>query len=331
MSRIYTPASEDEWFSKLIEMAFPLDSEKIDMGAAYLFKDRYLPDSIYKYRKVNDYSIKNLKEDTVWLSDTSGFNDPYDCGVTANYMLLHNDLAYIKQLIDPDISDIELDEIIKAIFTNDDPIDFLAEKMVEYTLKDLPIDFKMEQKSIMLKEMRSAMDNLAKRVSKMASENFKICSFSERRDSMLMWAHYADNHKGFCIEYDLKGISDISDPRRCFLFPVVYSENLFDATDLYYGGEDIKKNQLYLLRAALIKAIDWSYENEWRLVFLKVSDSTKTTENMGKPKALYLGSEICPNDQESLVNICIDKGVPIYKMQHHHSKFLMQPVALDEL
>ncbi len=29
-----------------------------------------------------------------------------------------------------------------------------------------------------------------------------IC-FSERSDSLLMWSHYADNHNGICIEFDI--------------------------------------------------------------------------------------------------------------------------------
>ncbi len=38
-----------------------------------------------------------------------------------------------------------------------------------------------------------------------------------------MWAHYADNHQGFCIEYDL---SNESEGRTAPLFPVIYSESM---------------------------------------------------------------------------------------------------------
>ena len=31
-----------------------------------------------------------------------------------------------------------------------------------------------------------------------------IACFSESKDSPTMWAHYADNHKGFVLEYDFK-------------------------------------------------------------------------------------------------------------------------------
>jgi hypothetical protein len=37
--------------------------------------------------------------------------------------------------------------------------------------------------------------------------NIKITCFSEELFSMPMWSHYANNHKGFCIEYDFTRLS----------------------------------------------------------------------------------------------------------------------------
>lgn len=49
-------------------------------------------------------------------------------------------------------------------------------------------------------------DKLYKCIQKKIFEEFqkyiKIACFSEYKDSMLMWSHYANYHKGFCIEYD---------------------------------------------------------------------------------------------------------------------------------
>ena len=41
--------------------------------------------------------------------------------------------------------------------------------------------------------------------------NVKIICFSEVYDSMLMWSHYADNHKGFLLAYD---INDLKNSKR---------------------------------------------------------------------------------------------------------------------
>lgn len=80
-----------------------------------------------------------------------------------------------------------------------------------------------------------------------------------------MWSHYADNHKGFCIEYDVKTIL-YSDFRSRFLFPVIYSEQVYDATQHLSKSLNHKSfNSLHLNMAGLIKAVDWSYEKEPKL------------------------------------------------------------------
>ena len=81
---------------------------------------------------------------------------------------------------------------------------------------------------------------------------------------MLMWAHYASYHQGFCVEYDLSNIEPL-DYRKRFLFPVTYSDDVFDATEHYKKDmDDENYNNIYLARAALVKAKDWQYEKEWR-------------------------------------------------------------------
>lgn len=71
----------------------------------------------------------------------------------------------------------------------------------------------------------------------------KIACLSENIKSPLMWAHYANNHKGFAIAYDFRG-NNISQCANCMnrscsniklatIYPIIYSDNRFDATQ--YG------------------------------------------------------------------------------------------------
>ena len=57
----------------------------------------------------------------------------------------------------------------------------------------------------------------------------KVCSFSEVHDSILMWSHYSDHHRGLCIEYDLSPLRYHHAFRRN-LYPVFYSADLYDLT-----------------------------------------------------------------------------------------------------
>ena len=54
--------------------------------------------------------------------------------------------------------------------------------------------------------------------------SYRICCFSSRYDSILMWSHYADENKGICVEYDL-GLLDHSNPILRHIYPVIYGKD----------------------------------------------------------------------------------------------------------
>ena len=44
-------------------------------------------------------------------------------------------------------------------------------------------------------------------------ENTWICSLSKIKDSLLMWSHYANNHKGVCVELNMAHVIKYLDGR----------------------------------------------------------------------------------------------------------------------
>jgi Protein of unknown function (DUF2971) len=244
-------------------------------------KIKYMPKSIFKYRKVDLYSIENLRNEKIWLASPKDFNDPYDCSV------------YLD---------------------------------IEKTLKEGPKQFDSSNELIDPESKSQIKDDDVVKVSDHLANTFKICSFYERVDSMLMWEHYADEHRGFCIEYD---VTEIDSSKHYNLFPVIYSDQMFDATNHYIkvGVED-DFSKTYLTRAAISKAKDWAYEKEWRLVAEREkfeSDEVirKCLQTLWKAKAVYLGSRMKPANEEILVNLCKEKGITPYRMQRDISEFCM--------
>jgi hypothetical protein len=151
----------------------------------------------------------------------------------------------------------------------------------------------------------------------------KICSFSERNDSIVMWGHYADSHKGFCMEY---ATSDLDDFRRHALFPVIYSDELFDATRHVVrsmaGGTF---NNLYGMLAASRKSVDWSYEKEWRLILPWGESYADRNFAMPRPSAIYLGSRISSAHRQQLLEIADAIQVPWHEMELDLGKFRLSP------
>ena len=74
-------------------------------------------------------------------------------------------------------------------------------------------------------------------------------------DSILMWSHYANNHKGVCLEYC--GLNEFFAEAQ----KVIYSEErpIINA----FSNED---SLLMADRALLTKSDIWKYEDEWRII-----------------------------------------------------------------
>lgn len=93
-----------------------------------------------------------------------------------------------------------------------------------------------------------------------------VLSLAERGDNLLMWAHYADNHNGILIEFNLDNEFFAADYRPT-KWPCEH-DSLFKLRKIKYKrgvprlDEDRRKD---LEQLVFTKSTDWSYEQEWRL------------------------------------------------------------------
>lgn len=92
-----------------------------------------------------------------------------------------------------------------------------------------------------------------------------VMSLSEVNDDILMWSHYADSHRGICIEFT----ASKSTPFFAETVPVEYSDNIPVLS--HY-----RDTQYEVFRAScLVKAAHWSYEREWRSVEVRAGRGAK--------------------------------------------------------
>jgi len=83
------------------------------------------------------------------------------------------------------------------------------------------------------------------------SQKIGIVCFSATNDNILMWSHYADQHKGVVIGFDSKILSDD-------WIPVDYSKERYS----YNFASDAK--DIEVKRVIARKSDAWAYENEYR-------------------------------------------------------------------
>jgi hypothetical protein len=94
-----------------------------------------------------------------------------------------------------------------------------------------------------------------------------ILSLSESNTVSLMWSHYADSHKGFCIGYERSGNnllgSDKCLPVSYSTFPEMKLSEFFETLET--RSEEL--GRLLFERMVLSKDPNWRYEREWRVLF----------------------------------------------------------------
>lgn len=88
-----------------------------------------------------------------------------------------------------------------------------------------------------------------------------VLSLTSRPLNLLMWAHYAQSHQGFVIEFDPSHAMFVDARQRPVGFdhlgPVVYSQG----RPRYDYLSDVNMVDLFFH-----KSIEWKYEKEWRMV-----------------------------------------------------------------
>jgi hypothetical protein len=183
-----------------------------------------IPNFLYRYQALNAHSLASLVNNTIWLSNPDSFNDPFDCAITLDRKKYEESIAHVVSVA-----------------------------LEQYKPNEFDID---DFKSIKPGD-KKAFENFRNGILELI-QNWGICSFSALPDHMLLWSHYANNHRGFCVEYNCREGSEF----RKVVFKVNY-ENTMPSLSAKDFGES-KEKALDILW--LTKAKCWSYEEEWRVM-----------------------------------------------------------------
>jgi len=183
-------------------------------------KQKQIPSILYKYCSVKT-ALLILGNNSVKFSTCKEFNDPFDCAIAIDGNNTYQE--WRDYLIQQGASSVDA-EILASKITSD-PIQ--AERTI-------------------VEGHKRAIDEMG------------IFCMTTKNDNILMWSHYADFHKGVCLEFD------ISKDLKTFLLPrkVVYSN---DYPKLNYI-QSYLKNELKMHLALWHKSKDWEYEDEFRAI-----------------------------------------------------------------
>lgn len=150
--------------------------------------------------------------------------------------------------------------------------------------------------------------DMEQKITSKMCETFLVGCLCTNFKNRLMWSHYADSHKGFCIEYDFSQMQEL------LPFPVFYSDErplVPWKAALNNCPENISEATAALMLGLLTKDDAWSYENEWRILSAATEDADI---KMPPITCIYLGTEISESNRAKILKIARELQIPVKQM-----------------
>lgn len=190
------------------------------------------------------------------------------------------------------------------------------EDVDEITLMTLLHQIHKPEQAEVAKKVDDDLARANRELGESIDRQYRVGSLCTDYKNCLMWSHYADGHKGFCIEYGFSKSCEAL--KELLILPVVYSKERIKfpwrvAFATNKEDERIKQEAAYtMLLSLLTKDEVWSYENEWRIIIL----NTNETPNIKMPpiSCIYVGALCSVEHKEMIIKIAKELNVPVKQM-----------------
>lgn len=203
-----------------------------------------------------------------------------------------------------------LDE--KSTFADFAQSNGVVEDVDEMQLASLIYQKKFPEKVDEAKKSEAKLTEIGGKVINMLLDLFYVGCLCTDNKNRLMWSHYADNHKGFCVEYDYSSYDYKAD--EAIPFPVIYSTQRVKVPwkpALENTSENLNDATGKLALALLTKDSAWQYENEWR-VLIKAGEPQDI--KCAPITCIYLGVMCSEKNKKKIMRIAKKINVPVKQM-----------------
>jgi hypothetical protein len=239
-------------------------------------------DRLYHWQRFDAHRLwKCLRERVIYCSDPASFNDPWDCKPHFNTEVLEDPVERERHV-----------QWAIAITRRHIP------SKTEADIAELAARLRTDRGFAIAK-----IDELSRGMWSEISARYRIYSLGPEVSNLLMWAHYADNHRGVCLEFATRDVV------MCCALRVEYQKE-FPLVRAY--SQDKADN----LMTMLAKADVWAYECEYRLISQErrnatVHETLMTDNNFLKLPETALLSVIvgCQGDYD-LVRALVSQAAP---------------------
>ncbi len=271
-----------------------IDEDKVAEEVGYYYMC-YAPTYLYKYYSDSSLNWDAVRNNKMWYSAPCNFNDVFDC-------------------------DIFIDE--KSIFNS--------------VLQMVPDKRGVRPGSPMWRQLKQTLSqeivSLKSTFYEMKSTTGISC-LSETDDSLLMWSHYANNHRGICVEYELL---EINKQLGFSPVPIVYSDERSVFQNLNSNTLDNDVTEVFI-KSLTSKSPGWSYEKEWRIIQDNTACGSKwdfankgALLNMTVPSSIILGCMVSQEYEKNIYEYCKNNEINLFKMEKDKDLYRLNKVAILE-
>lgn len=252
-----------------------------------------VPPSLCKFRTWSDDNHKRLITDQeLFFSSPKRFNDPYDCGLPFKQHPHNSDPVVIKVMLERSAP-----RLFPDLLDNPKALEEKCAKQILLIQQNPESWFEMN------------WDLTPETMSK----TFGVLSLTPHPLNYLMWSHYGDCHRGFCVQFNTRGLVESLGG---------HFERVNYAKDLpFISITDTIDNEL-LTKLIYTKSDIWHYEDEYRLSRIYKSDFAENFDPESL-EAIYFGYNMTTEDQMSIIDIASKSysKTQFYKMELDKNEF----------
>lgn len=224
---------------------------------------------LFRYRADNDFTLDEIENSYIFFSDNESLNDPFDSSADL--------INFVSDKIDPE----EYFHLFRKHITSEKDKQYFDKN---YSTKEL---------------IRLTYEYIPKYLNEFGISCFSMIPYI----NMAMWANYANNHKGICLQFKHDNDIEFFQGWRV----VEYHEEL---NEIEYNPTE---NEFKLMDVFYIKDKNWSYEKEVRLVKMKKG---KVNFNHNSLRNIICGYKTDKVYIDKIINICQKKhpNIGVYQM-----------------
>ena len=225
------------------------------------------PKKLFKYKSFNDDCMELIIDDYLYFANPIQFNDPLDCKVTIFDDV--NDEEQLRSILSTLLQQ-NSEKKLKVAAKNlrykgpktTDKISLLSMSETDKIISGIYSEFSFGLYGYNSPTIEQVLANTIGDII-LSGYNRGVLSLSKKDKCPLMWAHYADNHKGLCLGYSIP--ENVANKIRPLSYTSESREIKISQIHRMLAGDQQAKTEIehdIFLR----KAKPWKYEEEWRML-----------------------------------------------------------------